>query len=155
VRFDEETEMMKPEKAQELLGAGIVVLIACGFLYFGSRLRLGTAASMGPGYLPMLLAGSMLCFGAAIAVRAFFVDPEPVNWPSLRATGVVVVCPIIFGILVPAVGLAIATVATAVLARLARGYPWTREAVITPILLSVFCCVLFVVLLKLPIQIWP
>jgi hypothetical protein len=146
---------LKSARAQEVLGAAIVMLIAALFLYVGRNLRFGQAAAMGPGYLPRILAVALLLLGLVVAVRAFFTSPKPVEWPSWRATLVVVGCPIVLAVLMPYTGLAIAIVVVALVARLAQKQRWGIDAIVTPVALSVFCSTIFVYLLKLPMKLWP
>lgn len=140
---------------RDIAGGLIVIAMAIGFFYFGLGLRYGEASSMGPGYLPRLLSFLMLFLGAAIVVRGFLQQAEPSEWPSWRATFIVVLAPILFGVLVPIIGMALAVIATALFSRLAQKLPWRWTTLLSPILLSIFSCMVFVYLLKLPIKLWP
>jgi putative tricarboxylic transport membrane protein len=140
---------------RDVAGGLIVIAMAAAFFYLGLGLRFGQASSMGPGYLPRLLSFAMLILGVAILARGLIKPAEPTEWPSWRATFIVVLSPILFGLLVPRIGMAIAVVITAMFARLAQKLPWRWTTLIAPLVLSFFSCVVFVYLLKLPIKLWP
>jgi cell division protein FtsW (lipid II flippase) len=140
---------------QDIAGGLIIVALAVGFLYFGMNLRFGQASAMGPGFLPRLLGTAMVLLGGAIFVRGLLRATPPAEWPSWRATFIVVLCPIVFGILVPLFGLALSTVLTALFSRLAQKARWRWSVLVTAVAISIFNCVVFVYLLKLPIKLWP
>lgn len=147
---------MKSALHQELLGALIIILIAGAFMFFAADLRFGNAADMGPGYLPKILSTLLMLLGIAVGIKAFFVSSlKTVNWPSWRATIVIVACPIAFGILVPRSGLAIALFVTVLLSKFAQKQKWGLEVIVTAVGLSAFCCLIFATLLKMPVNIWP
>lgn len=148
-------QMQQVIRNQDIAGGLIILVIAGAFFYLGLDLRYGEASSMGPGYLPRILSIILLVLGSAILVRGLLKAAPPADWPSWRATFVVVLCPIIFGILVPLVGLALSVVIVALIARTAQREAWSWSTFVTPVLLSVFCCIIFVNLLKLPLPIWP
>ena len=56
-----------------------VFLVALGALAFGlaSELTVGTAASMGPGYVPRGLSMLIMVYGLVLGVRAAFTGHEP------------------------------------------------------------------------------
>jgi hypothetical protein len=148
-------QMQRVVRNQDIAGGLIVLMIASAFFYFGLDLRYGGASSMGPGYLPRILSVILFFLGAMILVRGILKAAPPAEWPSWRATFVVVLCPIVFGILVPLVGLALSVVVVALMARTAQRESWRWTTFVTPIFLAVFCCIVFVSLLKLPLPIWP
>lgn len=142
-------------KNRDIAAGLIVIAMAVAFFYFGLGLRYGQASAMGPGYLPRILSFLMLLLGAAILIRGLLNPAEPSEWPSWRATFVIVFSPILFGVLVPTIGMALAVIATALFARLAQKLPWRWTTLLNPLFLSLFSCVVFVYLLKLPIKLWP
>jgi hypothetical protein len=148
-------QMQRVIRNQDIAGGLIVLVVAGAFFYLGLDLRYGEARSMGPGYLPRILSIVLLILGSMILVRGLLKEAPPADWPSWRATFVVVLCPIVFGILVPLVGLALSVVVVALIARTAQREAWNWSTFVTPVLLSVFCCIIFVNLLKLPLPIWP
>lgn len=134
-----------------------VFLIALGglALALASPLSVGTAAAMGPGYVPRGLAIVIMIYGAVLGVRALFTgraDMEPMAWrPLFLIFGAVAV----FAVLLPVVGLAVTSFALVICAGFAAYDTRLRENAIAAVVLAAFAVVLFVMALGLPIPVWP
>lgn len=134
-----------------------VFLIALGglALALASPLAVGTAAAMGPGYVPRGLAILIMVYGAVLGVRAMFsgrVAMPEIHWrPLFLIFGAVAV----FAILLPLVGLALTSFALVICAGFAAYDVRLRESAIAALILAAFAVVLFVMALGLPIQVWP
>jgi hypothetical protein len=134
-----------------------VFLVALGALAFAlaSTLSVGTAAAMGPGYVPRGLAILIMIYGLALGGRAMFagaVAVPSIEWrPLILVLGSVAV----FAVLLPIAGLAITSFALVICAGFAAYDVRMRENVISALVLAAFGVVLFVVALGLPIPVWP
>ena len=136
----------------------------CGLLFIVSGVavailaqdyRLGTAARMGPGYFPTLLGGLLALLGGSLFLPAFTVDGERLQRFHLRPLLFVLLSIAAFGIVLSYLGFAAAIVALVLVARFADQDLRTLEAVGVAAFLVVFSIFIFVVLLGLPIQVWP
>ena len=132
-------------------------LVAFGALAFAlaSELSVGTAAAMGPGYVPRGLAMIIMVYGVVLGVRAAFSGREPfpsVAWRPIFFVGAAVA---VFAILLPTLGLAVTSFAVVVCAGFAAYDVRLRENALLGVALAVFAVVLFVTVLGLPISVWP
>ena len=134
-----------------------VFLVALGALAFGlaSSLSVGTAAAMGPGYVPRGLTIIIMIYGLVLGIRAMFAGAvafPSIEWrPLLLILGSVA----LFAVLLPIAGLAITSFALVICAGFAAYDVRVRENAIAAVTLAAFAVVLFVVALGLPIPVWP
>ena len=134
-----------------------VFLVALGALAFGlaGSLSVGTAAAMGPGYVPRGLAILIMIYGLALGGRAMFAGV--VAFPSIewRPLFLILGSVAVFAVLLPIAGLAITSFALVICAGFAAYDVRVRENAIAAVTLAAFAVVLFVVALGLPIPVWP
>jgi Tripartite tricarboxylate transporter TctB family len=132
-------------------------LVALGALAFGlaGQLSVGTAAAMGPGYVPRGLALLIMAYGLALGVRA--VIAGRLGFPAVELRPLLLICGSValFAILLPLAGLALTSFALVICAGAAAYDVRLRENVIAALTLAAFAVVLFVMILGLPIPIWP
>jgi len=132
-------------------------LVALGALAFGlaGQLSIGTAAAMGPGYVPRGLAILIMVYGLALGLRAMLaarlVFPAVELRPLLLISGSVA----LFAILLPFAGLALTSFALVLCAGAAAYDVRLRENAIAALTLAAFAVVLFIMALRLPIPVWP
>lgn len=139
----------------DLLGGVLVAALGIGFLALGWHLRPGTLAEMGPGFAPRALSFGMIAIGAILALKAVGRKAQPASWPRLRPFVIVVACPVLFGLLIRPLGLVPTILIVASLARLAEPQKFGWDAVLMPVGLAIFCVVVFVEFIELPIKLWP
>src|SRR5437867_3795083 len=84
-------------------------LVAFGALAFAlaGELSVGTAAAMGPGYVPRGLAMIIMVYGVVLGVRAAFSGQVPFPEVALRPIVFVGASVAVFAILLPILGLAV------------------------------------------------
>jgi hypothetical protein len=140
----------------------LFAVIAYGFK-LGSNVLLngyamGTPARMGPGFFPFYLGAILIVLGVAIAATGFKAHPgddgrvEKFHWgPILWVLGAVV----LFGVILKAVGMLVAGVLLVVLASVGSPTFNFKRSLILGLCLSVFCAMVFVWGLKLPIPLCP
>jgi hypothetical protein len=125
-------------------------------LVIGAQYEAGTATDMGTGYMPRLLAGGIVLFGAIIALKGLGPGrghplPSFRLWPLLCVLAGIAA----FGLLISRAGLVAAIFATVCAGKLAsRELSWL-QAVLLATLLSGLSAVLFVQLLGIPMRIFP
>lgn len=134
-----------------------VFLVALGALAFGlaSPLSVGTAAAMGPGYVPRGLAILIMIYGLLLGLRAMVSGAVPFPGVELRPLLLILGSVATFAILLPIAGLALTSFALVLCAGYAAYDVSFRENLISALVLAAFGVVLFVVALGLPIPVWP
>ena len=139
----------------DLAFATFLVALGALALTLARELSVGTAAAMGPGYVPRGLAIIIMIYGAVLGLRALVSGSQPfpgIEWRPLLLISASVA---LFAILLPFAGLALSSFAIVVCAGFAAYDVRMRENVIAALLLAAFSVVLFVTALGLPIPIWP
>jgi hypothetical protein len=141
------------EKPRDVIGGVVVMAIGLGFFLFGRELEMGTSFRMGPGYFPNILSILMIALGAAITGVALRKPKREAGSGMLPWRGIVLVigATLFFGASLRGIGLApalvIVVVATAWASRYARLFP----SVLLAIGLAIFCVVLFIRGIGLPL----
>jgi hypothetical protein len=135
-------------------------LIAKGVPFLPSMqgYTMGTPARMGPAFFPFWLGLLLFALGAAIAFNGVREEGgqdgafPKFHWkPNFWVLGAVVV----FGLLMKPIGMLLAGVVLIVLASLGSPTFQLRRSLILGVTLSVFCALVFVAGLKLPIPLCP
>jgi hypothetical protein len=143
-------------KNQRQFYAGVMFATAgAGLAWFSWRYPLGTAAQMGPGYWPRIIAIFVGVIGVLLVLKSFSGAIETVSLPKFRTLGWIYGAIVTFPLVLEFAGLPIA-VAFAVLlsSQASDDFSW-RSTVILMAALSVFTSLLFVFLLRLNIQLLP
>ena len=132
-------------------------LIALGAFAFAlaSELSAGTAAAMGPGYVPRALALLIMVYGVVLMARAAVAGWQA--FPAIAVRPLLMICASValFAILLPIAGLAATSFAVVVCAGFAAYDVRWRENLGLAVALAAFAVLLFVAVLGLPIPIWP
>jgi hypothetical protein len=132
-------------------------LVALGALAFAlaGELPVGTAASMGPGYVPRGLALLIMIYGVVLGARACFSGRQAFPEIAWRPVAMISAAVALFAVLLPLLGLAITSLAVVIVAGFAAYDVRLRENAVLALGLAVFVVVLFVTALGLPLPIWP
>ena len=120
-------------------------------------LPMGTAMRMGPGNFPVLLGGILGLFGIYLAARGLGwpeKTPRRVAW-EWRPVTCIVASMLIFGFLLPRLGLIPALVAMFFVAAFGGREFRFREVLVLTVVMTALAVGVFVVLLKLPFQVFP
>lgn len=133
----------------------LFVAFGLAALHFGSGLKAGVAANMGPGYLPRLIAWGLVGFGVAITLNGLRRGGWRMIDLPIRPTLCISLAVIAFALAIESLGLVVTSVLTVVIAATGqRGMPW-RQVPVIALGLAAFCALLFGVALGLPMPIWP
>ncbi len=143
--------------SQPLAAGSFFVAFGALTLWAGAGLETGTAAEMGTGYVPRLLAWGTIGIGAVLLARGVWRDSGPADpgrfalKPLFLVTGMTAA----FALLLPRLGLAL-TVALLVAAAALSGerFRW-RPLALLALGLALATSVLFAWALRLPIPVWP
>lgn len=137
------------------------IVIGAAALWFGANYDFGTVISMGPGFVPRLIAGGLILIGVLIIadggrdVRGEAALP-PIHFRSFARIALCIIGSIIiFGLTLGPLGLAVATFLMVAVAMLAQRGVHPATVVITAVVLSIFAVVLFPVLLGISIPVLP
>ena len=134
--------------------AFLVALGALGFA-LASELSMGSAAAMGPGYVPRGLSIVITIYGAVLGLRALFAGREPFPAIAWRPLVLVFAAVALYALLLPRIGLTITSLAVVLCAGFASYDVRLRENAVLAVALAVFAVLLFVSVLGLPIRVWP
>lgn len=139
----------------DLAFGAFLVLLAIVALVGTRNLSVGTAAGMGPGYVPRALAWIILGFGLTIGASGLLGKHRALPGFKLRPLLSVLVSLAVFALLLSRGGLVLATLGTMACSTFATpDYKW-RESVIFAIVITAFTVLLFVNGLGLPLSVWP
>ena len=131
------------------VGIGIVALA------IASRYRFGTAASMGSGYFPMVLAGGLVALGAVIALNGLIGSGETIAGGFVLRPFLILLAVVAFGLTVEPLGLGGAALLLVLLGCLASHGFRLVEIVLLTAGLTAAAIVVFVFGLGLPFRLWP
>lgn len=128
------------------LGA-LFVLGAIGLACLSRDYALGAAREMGPGYLPLLLAGCLTVLGVIHVGQSFFGPHEPAEKVFSRPLVVILVSTLLFGLLLRPAGVIVAILALVVGASFAHPEHRLGRVIVFAMAMAGACVVLFAVLL--------
>jgi hypothetical protein len=121
----------------------------------GAGYRMGTAARMGPGYLPRLLSWTLVALGAAVMLRGVLGAAERVERGRWRPLVLITLAIVAFALLIDPLGLLAAGAALILVgATAAPRFDW-RETLAATALLLALSAAIFVWGLQLPITLLP
>lgn len=139
----------------DLLFGVFLVAVAAGTFVLTAKLASGTAADMGPGYMPRVIALALLGFGLFFTGRGLLrgrVVIERVQARPILGVGAAVAA---FALLIEGAGLAAAALAAILLAALASRESRFFEVILFGLCITVGAVLLFVKTLSLPVSVWP
>jgi hypothetical protein len=130
------------------------------FLFFGlaavligQDYEMGSAGRMGPGYFPSVLGGILSVIGLISVVRSFFSKGEGLGRFAFKQAFLVLFGVFLFGMIVRGAGIIIAILLMVFVSSYASAkFRWT-SAILLAIGSAVFCVLVFVVGLGLPMPI--
>jgi hypothetical protein len=130
----------------------IFIVVGAWFVYDGWDLDHGTAARMGPGYFPPILASILILLGLAIAVRGIGVRQEAVGVIAWRGLVFTLAAPVIFGATVQGLGLVPSLGLATFCSALASRRMTLIYALAISVCLTIFCVAVFSYGLGLPVR---
>ncbi len=149
---------MKLLHNRNVLAGLMFIIFGAAFFIGGLNYNLGSAARMGPGYFPRMLAGLLFFLGVIIVLEGMSEmkksGNEHIGWhfkPMLYLLGAIGA----FGVLLPTAGLIVATIALIVISSLASHDKVWKEVIISAIVLAAFCSLAFVKGLGLQMKLFP
>ncbi len=136
--------------------AGLIfLLIGAGAIVVARDYPFGSAMRMGSGYFPTVLGWILVGFGAFLVARgARSKERAPMTW-GWRPLACIVAAMVLFGFLLPRLGLVPALVALFFTAAAAGREFRVAEVLALAVVMTLFAVVVFVYVLKLPFQLVP
>jgi len=134
-----------------------VVFFAIGiaFMVIAREYRFGTAARMGPGFFPAILGGLLAGLGLLIALPAIMRDGDAFPKLHLRPLLTILAGIVVFALLLQPLGFVLAAVVLILISGFADPDLRPVESVGLALLLTAFSVGVFVLLLDLPLNLWP
>lgn len=133
----------------------LLVVVSIVALLYIRTLTVGTVFDMGPGYFPLGLAVVLLGMGLVLIFKGLTAGGLPVGTIHLRPLFFILLSFAVFGLLIERAGLAIAILAQVAIAHFASREATWLASVITAIALAITSSVVFVWLLKIPVNVLP
>jgi len=139
----------------DLAFGGLLIAVGAIAWILVADLPVGSATSMGPGYVPRGLALIIAIFGVVQCVRALAAPHVQFPATALRPVLLIGASVAAFALLLRVAGLAITSIVVVIVAGYAASDVRFRENLLLAFGLAVFAVALFVYGLGLPIPIWP
>ncbi len=133
----------------------LLVAVAAVALLYIRMLTIGTVLDMGPGYFPLGLALIVLGMGLVLVFKGLTTAGLPVGAIHLRPLFFILLSFVAFGFLIERAGLLIAILVQVAIAHFASREATWRATAITGIAVAILSSVVFVLLLKIPVNILP
>jgi Tripartite tricarboxylate transporter TctB family len=135
-------------------GVMFIAFAAVGLIAARSY-SLGTPLRMGPGYFPLLLGSVLALIGVILVARSFAFAGEPVGRIQVVPLAVITAAVVLFGLLLPWLGLVVALMVAIGVSALASRDSKPLEVAALALVLAVFSVVVFVYGLRLTLPVWP
>jgi hypothetical protein len=149
--------LSRTKSRREIFAGGLILLFGLVALLEGRRLGTGTLSDMGPGFVPMAL-GVVLCgLGLVIALTGQAGPPDDGSGPDLpdwRGAICILLGAVGFIVLGQHAGLAPAIFGSVFIAAVGDRTTKINEALALAAGVTVFGCVLFGTILKIPIPLY-
>ena len=140
---------------RDLYGGLALVLMATLALDASAELPGQRGFAFGPGTAPRLFAGLLAALGGAVAVIGIFTEGPAIEKYKVRGPSLVIISILLFAALIRPFGLIISTYLAFIVSILGSSEMRWLESLIAAALMTIFCWLLFVILLNLPFQLWP
>lgn len=132
-----------------------IIYIAIGslFLLISRVYPMGSSLKMGPAYFPTILSSLLIAIGTVSLVRSFFQRGTPVGGFTFRGLLLVIAGTVVFGLIVRGAGLIVALPTLVIISAYASiRFRWA-EALALAAGLTLFCILVFVKGLGVPLPI--
>lgn len=133
------------------------IAVGLGFFFVSRTYNLGSASRMGPGFFPMLLGGVLTFLGALVSLQGLKQASDAgENVPvAARSAAIIIGSTLLFALALSYAGLIAAVVLLVVVASAAVGRQFKWQTFALAAGLAAFSALLFVMLLGLPVPLWP
>jgi len=146
-------------KSEKDFWSGLMfIVVGIGFAWGATNYSFGSSARPGPGYFPFGLGIIMAVLGALILFKALTIEThggDKVGAIAWRPMLIIVGSMVLFGLLLPRLGMFLALPILVVTSALAGDEFHWGEALINAVVLTAFSWLTFIYGLSLTIPLWP
>ena len=147
--------LLPVQAPRDFYGGLALVMLPCLALIASAELPGQRGFAFGPGTAPRLFSLVLAALGAIVAVGGVFTEGPPIEKYKLRGPALVIIGILAFAAMIRPLGLFPATFLAFMISILGSTEMRWLESVIAAAAMTLFCWLLFVVLLNLPFQLWP
>jgi hypothetical protein len=149
---------MKIKSETDFWSGLMFLVVGIGFAWGATNYSFGSSARPGPGYFPFGLGIILALIGALILFESLTIEVEGGEkiggWP-LKQGGIILIAVVLFGVLLPKLGMAISLPMLIIVSSLASGeFNW-KEVALNTVILTVGSWAIFIKGLALTIPLWP
>lgn len=149
---------MKIKSQQDFWSGLMFLVVGVGFAWGALGYSFGTSARPGPGYFPFGLGVLVAILGAFILFESLTIETrggEPVGAIAWKPLAIIVGSVVMFGALLPRLGMVITLPLLVVVASWAHDEFRLKEALVNAAVLTVGSWLVFIKGLSLTIPLWP
>ena len=110
---------------------------------------------MGPGFFPIILGGILVALGLSLTIPALIRAGEPLSRVHLRPLLTILAAIVVFALVLQPLGFVLAAIVLVLITGLADPELRPVESGGLALLLTAFSVVIFVMMLGLPLNLWP
>jgi putative tricarboxylic transport membrane protein len=140
---------------RDFYGGLVLVMVPTLALMSSAELPGQRGFAFGPGTAPRLFSLVLAALGAMVAVGGVFAEGPPIEKYKIRGPLLVIIGILAFAAMIRPLGLFPATFLAFMISILGSTEMRWIESLIAAVAMTLFCWLLFVVLLGLPFQLWP
>jgi putative tricarboxylic transport membrane protein len=131
----------------------LYIFFGCSAMFLARDYSMGTAFRMGPAYFPTILGGLLTVIGLIAVIRSLISPGAPIDQFALKGLLLIVISVIVFGVLARTLGLVLALPLLVLISAYASKYFDWRTTLVIAAGLTVFCALVFVKGLGIPLPI--
>jgi hypothetical protein len=157
-RGGEQDSLLSRALASEWIPPGLFFMaVGVGALWVSRDYALGDLNRMGPGYFPRMLSLGMIALGALIVLKGVrdLAGTKGLTGGLDRSFWLIPISMLFFGLTVERIGLVAALAVTLAIAGIAHQQPRFKEIALSIVALIALSLLIFVVVLKLPLRLFP
>jgi hypothetical protein len=134
------------------------VLVGAGFAVGATNYSMGTSARPGAGYFPLMLSVILVVLGAIVLFKSLTIESpngDPIGSIAWKPLIIIVAAIVVFGLCLDRLGMVITVPILIIISSFAGDEFRWRGVIISSVVLTFFSWAVFVLCLKLTIQMWP
>jgi hypothetical protein len=141
--------------SQDLASGILLVVIGALGVFLIKDLPMGTMFRIGPALMPTAVSAIIVLIGLVVVARAWAIASPPLQAKAIKPVAMVLLAFTAFGLLIETAGLVVSSLVLILMgAFAAEKFTW-KHSIVLAVLLTAFSVLLFKVMLKLPLQVWP
>jgi hypothetical protein len=149
---------MKIKSQRDFWSGLMFIVVGLGFAWGALNYSFGSSARPGPAYFPFGLGLMLALLGAFTLFEALTIDTEdgePVGAFPWKPLSIIVGSVVLFGFLLPRVGMVVALPVLVITSALAGDEFHWGEAIVNAVILTIGSWAIFIYGLSLTIPLWP